>query len=435
MSRLLPTITLAVFFALAMSLLTSWLMQEYPPFRANFDPLEKSITAAAVKTRNLLNDQPESAWDNLLSETRLDDRFDIYWYSIEDYYIPIEDNAELQIEQQLISFDNDDTPIAELLFPTQKMVLIITPLQSHHKLLNRVALVIAILGICLVAAALVFFPIAKRLKYLQSLAGHYAEGRWQSKYSDKHHDEIGAVGKSMQDMADRIQHLVGNNNALVQDQRDLMQAVAHEFRAPMARMRFALEMDESDNPSPDAVAEISEALDELNDMVSEVLEYSRMQISAPALEYSSVSIDKVVVECIRKCEIIYPDTRFEFGSQSQTQIQCDPASLQRALINLISNAAKYGDSQVQVSTFLESNHLMIQVDDDGHGIPVDQRDRALKPFIRLDSSRTRKLGGTGLGLAIAHSVAMKHGGDLQIDSSPTGGARLTLEIPVDKPLH
>ena len=428
MNRLFPTLAIALLCALGLSLAASWYLQVSPPFRANLDKLEREINTAADQIRPLLTQSPEPEWDDLIFATDLDRQFDINWYSIKDSNIPVEDLALLRLDNRITVFDNDDTPTAEMLFPEQEMVLTITSLHSPHQFFNTATMVLTVLAICFAAAALGLVPIAKRLKKLQLLAENYAQGNWQKRNTDKSPDQIGHLGASMENMATRIHHLMDSNNTLVQNQRDLMQAVAHEFRAPMARMRFALEIDEHIADSA-ASTEISNALDELNDMVSEVLLYSRMQISAPELTFSVVSQKQLLTECTERSRVQFPDVKISFTSDAMHNIQADPVHLKRAFTNLISNAAKYGNKTVNVRTSLYHGSMLVDIDDDGDGIPVDQRQRALKPFIRLDSSRTRKLGGTGLGLAIAHSVVVKHHGTLSISDSPLGGARVTISLP------
>lgn len=430
MNRLFAAIALALFCALALSLAVSWYLQEDPLFKADLSRLEASLESAADELRPILENSPVALWDELLWKSDLDLSFDITWYSIDDITIPIDEFIKLKLENRLIFIDTDNTPTAELLFSKQQMVLIMTPMEGYHRYLNTATSVLAILAICIAAAFLVLNPIIRRLKNLQSLADHYAQGQWHAENTDTSRDQIGELGTSMENMAHRIQHLIENNNSLVQDQRDLMQAVAHEFRAPMARMRFALEMHEEGAINDDASAEISVALDELNDMVSEVLQYSRMQLAAPELDYSTISLQQIITECANKCQLQFPDKKIFVQSDLPDCIDADPTHLQRALLNLISNAAKYGESEVTISADVTENTVLITVDDDGDGIPVEQRNRALKPFVRLDSSRTRKLGGTGLGLAIANGVALKHGGTLSITQSPAGGARLVMQLPV-----
>lgn len=430
MNRLFPTLAFALLCALVTSLTVSWYLLEYPLFTANTPELEKSLQSAADDLRPLLQGKPETEWDETLLQSAHDTEFVIYWYSLDDFELPIDDQALLLSSQRLITLETDDTPIMEMLFPTQRMVVVIEPRASMRRFFNNALSVLAVLAICVIAAALALIPVAKRLRRLQTLADEYGSGNWSIKNKDTSTDQIGQLGESMEDMATQIQQLINNNNSLVQDQRELMQAVAHEFRAPMARMRFALEMREDNTVDASGSAEISDALDELNDMVSEVLQYARLQISAPDLHLNSLPLDELLRECCDKCRQLFPSTVISADTGFSVHVTADPTHLQRAVINLISNAAKYGQHRVNVSMEEAEDTVTLHVDDDGFGIPDHDRQRALKPFVRLETSRSRKLGGTGLGLAIANGVAIKHGGSLTIGDSPMGGARLSLKLPV-----
>lgn len=432
MNRLFPTLALALFCALLSSLAVSWYLLEYPLFKANTPALEKSLQSAADEIRPLLQGLPQSKWDSTLLQSTHDAEFEIYWYSLDDFELPIEDQALLLSSQRLITLETDNTPIMEMLFPTQRMVMVIEPRVALRQFFNNASSVLAVLAICVIAAALALIPVARRLRRLQNLADEYGSGNWSVKNSDASKDQIGQLGESMQDMATQIQQLINNNNSLVQDQRELMQAVAHEFRAPMARMRFALEMKEDNTVDASGSAEISTALDELNDMVSEVLQYARLQISAPDLHLNSLPLAELLRDCSDRCRQLFPSTVISADSGFSVRVNADPTHLQRALINLISNAAKYGHQRVNVTAEHTGDKVILHVDDDGFGIPERDRSRALKPFVRLETSRSRKLGGTGLGLAIANGVAIKHGGALTIGDSPMGGARLSLSLPITK---
>jgi two-component system osmolarity sensor histidine kinase EnvZ len=103
--------------------------------------------------------------------------------------------------------------------------------------------------------------------------------------------------------------------------------------------------------------------------------------------------------------------------------------MRRALDNLIANAVRYADkSEVRVK--FKNDVINIFVDDDGPGIEPDLREQALRPFVRLEASRNRGTGGTGLGLAIAADIIAGHGGELILDTSPQGGLRVLVKLPV-----
>ena len=105
-----------------------------------------------------------------------------------------------------------------------------------------------------------------------------------------------------------------------------------------------------------------------------------------------------------------------------------PASLARALGNLVDNALAFG-GRVAISAVADDDAVFVHVDDDGPGIPPEQHEEALKPFSRLDPARNQNRKGVGLGLAIARDAARGHGGDLLLSKSPFGGLRASLRLP------
>jgi len=105
------------------------------------------------------------------------------------------------------------------------------------------------------------------------------------------------------------------------------------------------------------------------------------------------------------------------------------ARLDRALANLVDNAARHARSEVLVSVSRDRDRVRVTVDDDGPGIPVIDRERIFERFTRLDGSRARDRGGAGLGLAVVRSIATRHSGFVWAGSSPLGGARFTLDLP------
>jgi signal transduction histidine kinase len=103
--------------------------------------------------------------------------------------------------------------------------------------------------------------------------------------------------------------------------------------------------------------------------------------------------------------------------------------LARALSNLVDNAARYATSAVQITLSSYDGTVSVIVDDDGPGIPADDRERVFERFTRLDDSRARHKGGSGLGLAVVRSIVTRHHGRIRVDDSPLGGARFVAEFP------
>jgi signal transduction histidine kinase len=115
---------------------------------------------------------------------------------------------------------------------------------------------------------------------------------------------------------------------------------------------------------------------------------------------------------------------------SQAGFEClgDRVALRRVLFNLIDNALRYGTA-AHLTVSEQDGIVMIHVDDDGPGIPEADRSDLMQPFSRLEPSRSRETGGAGLGLAIAQTLVAAHDGTLSIGDAPTGGARVTVDLP------
>ncbi|RDX37476.1 two-component sensor histidine kinase [Kangiella sp. HD9-110m-PIT-SAG07] len=220
------------------------------------------------------------------------------------------------------------------------------------------------------------------------------------------------------------------------NQRDLMHAVAHEFRGPMARLSFALDLfgqTESESRRKELTTDMDEALEELDDLVKEVLGYSRLKDGRFPLTLENFDLRDISAETIEKVRTIYPEKQFVLYSEPSKSIPlyADCNLIERVMINLIRNAARFSNKRVKVALVQFKNSIEIRVEDDGPGIPPGKRTRVFEPFTRLDFSRNRDSGGAGLGLAIAKGIINRHQGTIWAeDSRELGGAVLTIHMPL-----
>ncbi len=437
MNKLFITTACALLLALAASSGVSYLLALNPPFKIDSPGLLQPLEDTGQRLFQTLQPLPEEEWEEAL--TPFDDDYIIDWFDAQDYADVVEHKATLHEANQVLTYLADDTPVLEILFAEQQLVLEVIPVKEFDKrwMLNILATVAAVLLIGLLAALLALSPIARRLGRLQTLARSYSDGNLQARNTDQAGDAIGKLGTSMQSMADRVDELLYDKEQLVNDQQDLMRAVAHEFRAPMARMRFALEMHEESDDFPDeSKQEVSVALDDLDGLVTEVLRYARLQRSAPELQRSEILLSSIVHDAVAAVKAIRPEITIETsGCYEHINITVDAVQFQRALQNLLSNALKYTNNQVVLICEHHNDELALHVDDNGPGISPEHRDRILTPFVRIDSSRTRKLGGSGLGLAIVNGVMIKHGGRVDITESHCGGGRFSMILPAGSFSH
>jgi signal transduction histidine kinase len=420
--------------ALTASSAASYWLALHPPFQIDSQEVTARLEAMGERVFDALRKTPESSWEDKLDTIEGVDDYYIEWFDSDDYDGAVEQQAALYAGNHVLQYLTDGTPLLEVLIGKEALVVELVPVRGYNKRfwLNGAATVLVVLIIGLLAALLTLAPTMSRLNRLRTLAQRYRDGFFTDRNTDQSADAIGELGDSIESMADRVDGLVSDNEQLVEDQRQLMRAVAHEFRAPMARMRFAQEMQNRELSDEDHV--VSEALDELDHLVTEVLRYARLQHASADLQLSSVLLLDSMKQAVGDVQVLRPEVKVQIETNGaypaeKIELQVDAPQWQRALNNLISNALKYTDTSVTLRYERKQDLLLLHVDDDGPGVSQDDSAKIFEPFVRLDSSRTRTRGGSGLGLAIVKGVVLKHGGSLSVTRSPEGGARFSVAIP------
>jgi signal transduction histidine kinase len=177
---------------------------------------------------------------------------------------------------------------------------------------------------------------------------------------------------------------------------------------------------------------MEEDLDELDEMIESSLAYSRFEREQPEPHLSSVDFAAWLVDEVNSLRILSRDIELSIDTSALPpgqHVELDLKSMPYAMTNLLRNALKYTRKRIAVSAEVVGMNIRVHVDDDGIGIPPDERQRIFTAFTRLDRSRDRTTGGHGLGLAIVRLVLEQHDGTAFADASPMGGARFTLSWP------
>ena len=158
-------------------------------------------------------------------------------------------------------------------------------------------------------------------------------------------------------------------------------------------------------------------------LVDDLLQLARAPEGAAG---EPVAFDSLVAEVVAN----HPaSARIELAAPTALSVVGRAPELRRIVVNLLDNAARYGESAIDVRVTMSDGMAELTVDDDGPGIAPDQRELVFERFVRLDEGRARNDGGTGLGLAIVRAIARRHGGDAAITDSPLGGARVIVRLP------
>ncbi len=286
-----------------------------------------------------------------------------------------------------------------------------------------------LIGGALLACLLVWLrPHWRDLERLKSTAAQLGKGNLAERTHIPSSSNIGSLAAVFDTMAGDIEHLLNQ-------QRDLLNAVSHELRTPLTRLDFGLALALSEDlpqASRERLQSLVAHIRELDELVLELLSYSRLQNPAQLPERVEVVLDEFIDSVLGSVddELENPEIVMDVVLDCAVErFSLDPRLTARALQNLLRNATRYCDRRIQVGVKVSANGCEIWVDDDGIGIPLDQRERIFEPFYRLDRSRDRATGGFGLGLAISRRALEAQGGTLTAEASPLGGARFRLWLP------
>jgi two-component system osmolarity sensor histidine kinase EnvZ len=228
--------------------------------------------------------------------------------------------------------------------------------------------------------------------------------------------EVRQAAEAFIRMQDRIKHFI--------EQRTVMLAgVSHDLRTPLTRMKLQLELlgDDADTKA------IKEDIQDMEAMIEGYLSFAKGDAGEPIQKLSLTKIIDKEIEDARRIGLVVTDHRNNYDDFT---IWAKPMALTRVFDNIIGNSGRHA-SQLSVSVKEQDKTITVVLEDDGEGIPLEQRQDVLKPFVRGDVSRNKKTGGVGLGLTIANDIMASHGGTLELGASEKlGGLKVTLNLPL-----
>ena len=256
---------------------------------------------------------------------------------------------------------------------------------------------------------------------LSKAAEKFGRGQDAPNFRPSGSREIRSVAISFIKMKERIIRQIAQRT-------HMLSSVSHDLRTPLTRMKLQLEMSGSSPENDDLKQDISD----MEKLIEEYLDFARFEEreKAKPTKLREFLQEKIIDYYLKMNKSI--DARIKIAENFELPIK--KVALKRALINLIDNAFNYGD-KVLFSASLSQNNLVILIDDNGPGIPENERNNVVKPFYRIDNSRNLDKsqnagGGSGLGLAIAMDAITSHGGRMKLSDSVLGGLRVLIYIPI-----
>ncbi|MDP9864206.1 MULTISPECIES: sensor histidine kinase [Streptosporangium] len=278
-------------------------------------------------------------------------------------------------------------------------------------------------GLLLLVAALTWLAVGRALAPVSAIRAEMAD----ITASDLHRrvpvprsrDEIARLAETMNRTLDRLELAVDRHKRFVAD-------AAHELRSPLAVLRTRLEL----APPGPLAAEALTDVERIQALTSDLLLLARLDAGEPAC-HGEVDLGQVAAE---EAALSRPRPEIRVGLEvaADVVVRGSAEELRRLVANLVDNAVRHADSAVTVRLALEDGEAVLDVCDDGPGIPAEHREAVFDRFTRLDEARDRDAGGSGLGLAIARDIAVRHGGGLHVAEGDPG-ARLRARFPLSPP--
>ena len=338
---------------------------------------------------------------------------------------PLMDQVGTRQHQRLKGFHDHYLLVADRV-ATGDLVVVGRSDEQVGRATSLVAILLAVsvpIGLGLVALA-IFVAVGRALRPVEQMrreAGQITSEHLHRRLAvPPGDDEIPALAQTLNAMLDRI-------DASHRLQKQFVSDASHELRSPLASLRQIAEVARR---YPDA-HDVSGLADDVfaEEQRMEGLVEALLLLARPDPEAGSTAcdLDDVVFATARRVGGV---DIFEVGA---AQVAGDPVLWSQAIGNLVANARRHATSQVKVTLHAEGTDAVLHVDDDGSGVPAEERERIFDRFVRLDESRARDGGGSGLGLSIVHKIVTAYDGRVLVTDSPLGGARFSVVVPLLEP--
>jgi signal transduction histidine kinase len=288
-------------------------------------------------------------------------------------------------------------------------------------------------GLLAVAVGLV---LARRLSHplqeLHDAVTRVAGGDFQQEVGPRGVGELEDVASAFNSMAHRLRESE-------RQRQELLAAIAHELRTPLAIIEGNLEamLDGVRAPTPDLIATLHTQSALLSQLITDLRDLSLADARQLSLRRRSVDLAVLCQESVDAMKV-WTDERKVSTSvrvEGETTAAVDPDRLRQVVQNLLHNAVRFTPAGGQVTVIVkeetvdQDRWVTVEVEDDGPGIPAEDLSRIFEPFYRVDPSRSRASGGTGMGLAVVKLLVQVHGGSVRAENRPSGGSRFIVQLP------
>ena len=258
--------------------------------------------------------------------------------------------------------------------------------------------------------------------------------------------EVADAGRALKEANEQLEILYARSQELDRLKTQFFSNVSHELRTPLSLILGPAErlLADADLPADDPVRHDLEVILRnarvLLSHVNDLLDTAKVEAAKLNLTYAELDMARLVRIVANNFETLAVDRAVHFivvAPEGEVAVEVDPGRVQQVLLNLLSNAFKFtpadGTVRIEMRDAPGSDAVRIEVADSGPGVAIAHRDEVFERFHQLEGTARRKTGGTGLGLHIARELVLLHGGYIEVDDAPEGGALFVVELPLRAP--
>ena len=298
---------------------------------------------------------------------------------------------------------------------TEGVYEFIIPRRNVYATNSHIFLVwMVISSLLLVSVAVIFMrQQIKPIEKLSKAAQQFGLGKKMENFKPSGATEVRRAAEAYLKMQERIERFI--------EQRTLMLAgVSHDLRTPLTRLKLQLEMLADDKTNTELLSDVNE----MQKMLENYLDFAEDVTKEKA---TKIDLNKMIKEIIKNETPENKKINLYIKNDEPIFFECRSIAMKRCITNLLNNACSYGNN-INISLDKKKDIINISIEDDGPGINKKDYDKAVKPFIRLDSSRNQNIPGSGLGLSISQDITSNHGGKLIMSRSDMGGLKIQLKF-------
>ena len=273
------------------------------------------------------------------------------------------------------------------------------------------ALWITLPAILIVAIAIIFLKNQTRpIKKLAEASKRFGRGENIEEFVPSGASEIRQAGYEFEKMRKRIlRHL--------NQRSEMLSGISHDLRTPLTRMKLQLALIKDKN----LIDRFSNDIDEMEKMLNEYLQFSSETNKEKTEEFEINSLIQSIISS-------FSNNLITFNRGEEFLFNGRKLSIQRCLNNLIENSTKFAN-KIEINFQKLKSNIIIHIEDDGPGIPIQERENVFKPFYKIDKSRSKKSSSVGLGLSISSDIIRSHGGKIELADSKYGGLKVIISLP------